>query len=85
VSMKETGTEGRYRVAGEITLRGVTRPYEDELTVTAVDDHTVRLEGERTFDIRDFGMEPPKILTLRVFPDVTVRVDILTSDGQGGS
>jgi hypothetical protein len=34
------------------------------------------LEGESTFDVRDFGMEPPKILMLRVHPEVNVRVQI---------
>ena len=35
------------------------------------------LAGETTFDMRDFGMEPPRILMLRVEPDVTVRVTIV--------
>ena len=29
------------------------------------------------FDIREFGMEPPRILMLKVEPEVTVRVEIL--------
>ena len=33
------------------------------------------------FDIRDFGMEPPKILTFRVYPEVEVSVDIVACDG----
>ena len=42
----------------------------------------LRLEGERVFDIREFGMQPPKILMLRVFPEVSVRVSIeATKDG----
>jgi hypothetical protein len=47
------------------------------MTLTAVDDHTIRLQGERTFDVRDFGMDPPKILSLKVYPDVTVKVDLI--------
>ncbi|HEY2429754.1 MAG TPA: hypothetical protein VGI06_12540 [Acidimicrobiales bacterium] len=46
-----------------------------------LDDHTVRLSGERTFDVREFGMEPPRILTLRVHPDVVVKVEIVATDG----
>ena len=34
------------------------------------------MTGESTFDIRDFGMEPPRILLLKVQPDVHVRVEI---------
>jgi polyisoprenoid-binding protein YceI len=75
-SMKATDKDGEYLVSGEISFKGVTRSYEDRMTLT-FDSGSLRLQGEHVFDIRDFGMEPPKILTLRVYPDVTVRVDIL--------
>ncbi len=45
--------------------------------MTVVDDHTVRLDGSSTFDIRDFGMEPPRFLMLKVEPEVVVRVEIV--------
>ena len=47
------------------------------MTITRVDDHTLHLDGRSTFDIRDFGMEPPRILTLRVHPEVVVTVSIV--------
>jgi polyisoprenoid-binding protein YceI len=68
--------DGRFLVRGDLTFRGVTRSVEDYMTLTVVDDHTIRLAGESTFDVRDFGMEPPRILILRVEPDVKVRVEI---------
>ena len=71
------GDDGRYRVSGDLTFRGVVRHCEDEMTVEVVDDDTIRLDGESTFDIRDFGMEPPRILMLRVHPEVVVRVEIV--------
>ena len=61
-------------MAGDLTF-GVTRPYEDEMTVEA-SDGTVILAGEKTFDVRDFGMQPPRILLLRVEPHVSVKVAI---------
>ena len=67
----------RYRVSGDLAFRGVARQCEDELRVDVVDDRTIRLEGQSTFDIRDFGMEPPKILMLRVEPDVVVRIEVI--------
>ena len=30
--MAETGEDGRYRVEGDLTFKGVTRRYEDEMT-----------------------------------------------------
>jgi polyisoprenoid-binding protein YceI len=71
-----TSQEGRYRVRGDVTFKGVTRPSEDEMTV-ALDGDTIRLQGASVFDIRDFGMEPPRILVLKVAPNVTVTVDIV--------
>lgn len=75
--MKETGRDGRYLVSGDVTFRGTTRSYEDEMTVDQVDDKTIKLDGTSTFDIRDFGMEPPRILMFKVQPDVTVTVEIV--------
>jgi polyisoprenoid-binding protein YceI len=84
-AMEPTGQDGCYRVAGEVTFRGVSRPYQDEMQLQVRDDGAIELDGQRVFDIRDFGMDPPKILTLRVYPDVAVRVSIVaTCDGKGG-
>ncbi|MGH9292638.1 MAG: YceI family protein [Acidimicrobiales bacterium] len=70
------GEDGHYRVAGELTFRGVSRPQEGTMTIRPVDGTTVELAGSSRFDIRDFGMEPPKVLMLRVEPVVEVRVEI---------
>ena len=75
--MHETGRDGRYLVRGDVTFKGVTRSYEDEMAVSQDDDGTLRLTGESIFDIRDFGMDPPRILMLKVEPEVGVRVEIL--------
>jgi polyisoprenoid-binding protein YceI len=70
------GAEASYRVSGEVTFRGVSRRYEDRMNITPVEDRTIRLTGESNFDIRDFGMQPPKVLLLKVEPEVQVRVEI---------
>jgi polyisoprenoid-binding protein YceI len=74
--MDRTGHDDRYRVRGDVTFKGVSRPSEDEMTFL-VDGDSIRLQGASVFDIRDFGMEPPRILLLKVAPDVTVTVDIV--------
>lgn len=79
VELRRTGEAGRYLVRGDLTFRGVTRSYEDELRIDRVDDQTLEVEGESTFDIRDFGMEPPRILIFRVHPEVTVRVAVVAA------
>jgi hypothetical protein len=77
VEVQPTSVEGKYHVRGDITFRGVTRSYASVVTAIAVDDRTLRIEGESTFDVRDFGLEPPKILMLKVEPEVRVRVEIV--------
>lgn len=75
--MERSDDSGGYRVSGDVTFRGVSRHHEDQMTVASVDDHTIQLAGTSRFDIRDFGMEPPRILILKVEPEVDVRVEIL--------
>jgi polyisoprenoid-binding protein YceI len=65
-----------YTVGGDIAFRGVTRHHEDTMSISSVDDQTIRLAGQSTFDIREFGMEPPRILLLKVEPEVEIRVEI---------
>ena len=78
-----TGDDGGYLVSGELTFRGIARQVEDEMTIDIVDDRTVHLAGRSQFDIRDFGMEPPRILMLKVEPRVDVRVDIVATREEG--
>jgi hypothetical protein len=35
------------------------------------------LDGKSHFDIREFGMEPPRMLMLKVEPEVDIRVEII--------
>ena len=74
----EVGSEnGHYQARGEVTFRRVTRPVEGELAVSLDDDRTVRITGQRVFDVREFDFEPPKILMLKVHPEVSVRIEIV--------
>ncbi len=75
--MRRVDRSSRYRVGGVLTFRGVSRRCEDEVTLEVVDDRTVKLDGQSRFDIRDFGMGPPRILMLRVEPEVVVRIELI--------
>lgn len=72
-----TPDPGTYRVRGAITFRGVTRTVESTMTLTVEQADTVVLSGSCALDIRDYGMTPPRLLALRVYPEVTVRVAIV--------
>jgi len=79
--MKPTGESGRYLVGGEVTFRGVTHHFEDEMSFSVLDENGIGLEGSHVFDIRQFDMEPPKIMMLKVYPDVSVSVKIVAVAG----
>jgi hypothetical protein len=69
---------GRYRMLGDLTFHGVTKSVEGEVSLSQPDgDGTIVFEGEQTFDIREFGVQPPKVLMFKVHPDVTVRVRVV--------
>jgi polyisoprenoid-binding protein YceI len=74
--MKATA-DGRFAARGTLTFRGVTREVEGELQVTDDGNGGAHITGSQVFDVRDFDFEPPKILMLKVHPDVTVRIDIV--------
>lgn len=75
-AMAGNGKQGRYRVSGDVIFKGVSRRHEDLMEIEAVDERTIRLTGSSRFDLREFGMEPPKVLLLKVEPEVDVRVEI---------
>jgi polyisoprenoid-binding protein YceI len=80
--LTEPGEDGRGAARGDVTFRGVTRSCAGELTITSADGHTIHVEGQARFDVRDFGMDPPRILMLRVHPEVDVRIDVVATRGE---
>lgn len=68
---------GRWRLAGELTLHGVGKPNDVEVGVKLLDDKTIEIEGEKTIDMRDHGLTPPKFLVFKVHPDVKVRARLV--------
>jgi hypothetical protein len=70
---------GRYRVTGDLSFHGQTRAFEHEMTIALDGESTIELKGDRVFDIREFGMKPPSMLMLKVYPEVAVRVELYGS------
>jgi hypothetical protein len=70
------GSDRRYRLAGEVTLHGVTRSAQGTVHATVNADHTLVITGEQVFDIRDFAIASPTVLMLRIYPDVRVRLHV---------
>jgi polyisoprenoid-binding protein YceI len=69
----------RYHLRGDLALHGVTRSLEADVTLSSVDDKTIELEGEKVIDMRDFGLNPPKLFIFRVYPEVQLRVRVVAT------
>jgi hypothetical protein len=64
----------RYRLEGELTFHGVTRPAQGTVNLEVLPDGRLTVTGEQVFDIRDFAIPSPTVLMLRIYPDVRVRL-----------
>ena len=69
------GSHPRYTVTGDIVFHGKTRSFEHVMDIQIGDDE-VSLTGDYVFDIREFGMKPPSMLMIRVYPEIAVRVEL---------
>lgn len=65
--------DGRTRARFEVEAHGRARPYEGDFSLR-VDGRRLTVEGEHTFDMRDFGVDPPRFLGLKMDPEVNVKV-----------
>jgi len=68
---------GTSRLTGELSLHGVTRTLEVEVTVRKLDARTLEIEGGRAIDMRDFGLPPPSFLMFKMQPEVQVRARLI--------
>ena len=64
----------RYRLEGELTFHGLTRPAQGTVNVEAGPDGRLIISGEQVFDIREFAIPSPTVLMLRIYPDVRLRL-----------
>jgi PadR family transcriptional regulator PadR len=70
------GSGDRYRLSGDLTFHGVTRPVQGTVTATLPSDRKLVVSGEQVFDIREFEIASPTVLMLRIYPDVRVHLHV---------
>jgi hypothetical protein len=61
---------------GVITLRGERIEVRGSMTVSEVDSDRIVLDGSSRFDVRWWGLRPPRLGLLRVHPDIDVSVHL---------
>jgi polyisoprenoid-binding protein YceI len=80
ISLRASAAAGDRRLAGELTIRGVTRPIELALTVDVDRDGTARLCGDGSIRRSDFGLEWDALRQagrLLVADEVRLRADVV--------
>lgn len=80
ISLTARGARRDRRLAGELTIRGVTRPVELSLTVAPDRDGAVRVRAEGRIRRSDFGLEWDALRQagrLLVADEVRVRADVV--------
>ena len=70
------GSASRYRLGGDVTIHGVTRPIHGTVSVTVGRGDRLVVQGEHVLDIRDFDIASPTVLMLRIYPDVRVQLQV---------
>ena len=68
--------EGRYRATAKLTMHGQTRDVTGEVQLTFTNG-TVTVEAPATINMQDFGIDPPRLIVLKVEPDVDVSAHIV--------
>ena len=77
------GGPDSYKLNGTFTFHGETQEFVEECKAS-LDNGKLRVEGEHTFDIRDFGVKPFKILSMQIKPEVRLIVKLVGTEGSGG-
>lgn len=66
-----------YGVDGTVTLHGVAATLRGNVTLQFPEPGVLTVTGEHVVDIRDFDIDLPTVLMLRLYPDVRVSMQLL--------
>ena len=70
------GGRDRFRLSGDLTFHGITRPLQGTVDVTMLSERRLLVAGEHALDARDFHLTSPTVLMLRIYPDVRVSLNV---------
>jgi polyisoprenoid-binding protein YceI len=76
----QTAPGGGYAVGGDLSLHGVTAHVNGSADLR-MEGQELFVNGQLDLDIRNFGLNPPRILMLKVQPAVRVTIDIVAKPG----
>jgi polyisoprenoid-binding protein YceI len=73
LEIKSGDEEHHYRLRGNLRLHGVTREVQGRAHLVEMGDHHAVFEGEMQLDFTQWNLTPPRLLMLRVEPEVVIR------------
>ncbi|GAB4223446.1 MAG: hypothetical protein Kow0062_23610 [Acidobacteriota bacterium] len=71
-----TGTI-RARAGGTMTIRGQQRPFALDVVLEPTDGGGWRVTGSAPLDMTHYGIKPPRVMFMKVAPEVTVHVELV--------
>lgn len=72
-----------YAVAGTVTLHGVSAVLRGTVSLGFPEDGVLTVTGDQVIDVRDFHIDLPTLLMLRLYPDVKVSLQLLAREIDG--
>ncbi len=72
----ESSDGASLHLRGTIAFLGIEREVDGDIGLTASAPDRIVVEGEQSFDVRDWGLEPPNLLLIRVEPVIRVRIHV---------
>ncbi len=69
-----------YRVGGLVTLHGISAQLQGSVKLAVAHSGELTVTGEQVVDIRDFDIDVPSVLMLRIYPDVKVALHLVARE-----
>lgn len=76
ITAAERVAPDRLQVTGTIAFRGQEQSVTGEITVALGPDR-ITVDGAAPFDVRAWGLEPPRVGLLKVHPEIDVRIHVV--------
>jgi polyisoprenoid-binding protein YceI len=68
--------KGKYRATAKLTMHGITKEIAGDIQLS-VDGTTMTIDGQQVINVKEFGIDPPRLIILKVEPDVDLQVHIV--------
>jgi polyisoprenoid-binding protein YceI len=66
-----------YQATGSVTLAGRSRSYTGQMLVVTEDFSEISVRGDLQIDIRDYGLELPRMVFVRIEPVIAVHLSLV--------